>query len=223
MRKATVELYFDPVSPYAWLAMEQVHRIEDVGVRIECKPILFAGLLNAWGTKGPAEVSAKRAYVFRDVMREAERLNLTFQGPPYHPFNPLAALRVIQVVEDADQRLKVAQKVCAAAWCQGIDISDESHLRAVLAHIGIDAEAVLAASTRPDNKTRLRNATQVAVERGIFGVPTFQFRGELFWGADRIDALLWALDGGTVNDSLYERVLLRPAATRRRQSSPGCA
>lgn len=213
---SAVEFYLDPVSPYVWLAFEQVHRIQEAGARVACIPVLFAGLLNAWGTKGPAEVPAKRAYVFRDVMRQAKRLNLPFQGPPCHPFNPLAALRVIQVIDDVDQRFKVARELCAAAWCRGMDISDEGHLRTVLAGTGMDADAILAASKRPENKTRLRNATQSAVELDIFGVPTFRFSGELFWGADRVDTLLWALGGGTIDDSLLERVLARPSSATRR-------
>jgi 2-hydroxychromene-2-carboxylate isomerase len=210
-----VTFYFDPVSPYAWLAMEQADRITEAGGQLICKPILFAALLNEHGTKGPAEIPAKRAYVFRDVMRQARQLDLTFRGPPNHPFNPLAALRTIHAVEDEAQRLTLARSLHAAAWRDGIDITDPNNLHALVKRNGFDADAISTAAHSPEVKQRLRDATQEAVDAGVFGVPTFHLRGELFWGADRIDAVIWALKGGTIDDTLYQQALARPSGAQR--------
>ncbi|MDE2053302.1 MAG: 2-hydroxychromene-2-carboxylate isomerase [Xanthomonadaceae bacterium] len=212
---ATIEFYFDPVSPYAWLAAEQLDRLIEAGGKVVCRPILLAALLSANATKGPAEVPAKRAYVFHDVMCQAKRLGLPFRGPPSHPFNPLAALRVLHVVENEAQRLKLARCLLAAVWCQGADVSDACALHGVLANGGFDADAILAAATTDEVKLRLRNATLEAIDAGIFGVPTFRLRGELFWGADRVDTVVWALHGGTIDEALYENILARPASAKR--------
>lgn len=215
MVPTTVEFYFDPVSPYAWLGAEQIHRITEAGGQVVCRPILFAALLNAYGTKGPAEVPAKRAYVFRDVMRQAKRLDLPFRGPPTHPFNPLAALRAVHAIEDKAQQLVLTRHLLAAAWRDGADLCDPNDLRNVLTQAGFDADAVCASSITPEVKLRLRTATQEAVEVGVFGVPTFRLHDELFWGADRVDAVVWALKGGVIDDALYEDVLARRAAALR--------
>lgn len=215
MTSTTVEFYFDPVSPYAWLAVEQLARVTVAGGCITCRPILLAALLNAHGTKGPAEVPAKRAYVFRDVMRQAQRLNLPFRGPPYHPFNPLAALRAVLAVEGEEQRLALTRRLLAAVWSEGIDVADPDSLSTVLTESGFDAHAIRAASATSEVKQRLRSVTQEAIDAGIFGVPTFRLRGELFWGADRVDAVVWALKGGTIDGDRYERLLSRPAAASR--------
>lgn len=211
----TVEFYFDPVSPYAWLAMEQLARVTAAGGHINCRPILLAALLNANGTKGPAEVPAKRAYVFRDVMRQAKRLNLTFRGPPNHPFSPLAALRAVLAVEDEVQRLTLTCRMLAAVWSDGIDIADPKSLSSVLARSGFDADALCAKAATPEVKQRLHRVTQEAIDAGVFGVPTFRLRRELFWGADRVDSVVWALKGGAIDDSLYESMLSRPTAASR--------
>lgn len=213
--KTTVEFYFDPISPYAWLAAEQIDRITEAGGEIVCRPILLAALLNANGTKGPAEVPSKRAYTFRDVMRQAKRLGLSFRGPPSHPFNPIAALRAVHAVEDESQRLKLTRHLLAAVWCEGVDVGDPSGLRTVLAAGGFDAEALFAAASTPDIKLRLRATTQAAIDTGVFGVPTFRLHDELFWGADRVDTVVWALHGGTIDDALCENVLARSASAKR--------
>lgn len=215
MKSTIVEFYFDPVSPYAWLAMEQIDRIIEAGGHIACRPILFAALLNAYATKGPAEVPAKRAYVFRDVMRQAKWLNLPFRGPPCHPFNPLAALRAIHAIEGDAQRLSLARHLLAAIWREGIDVADPDSLALVLARSGCDADAVRAASVTPEVKLRLRSDTQKAIDVGVFGVPTFRMRDELFWGADRVETVVWALKGGKIDDAFYAGVLNRPIAAER--------
>lgn len=212
---ATVEFYFDPISPYAWLASEQLDNIENAGGQIVCRPVLLAALLNACGTKGPAEVPAKRAYTFRDVMREAKMLGLPFCGPPTHPFNPLAALRVIHAVEGSARQLKLTRHLLAAIWREGVDVSDVSVLRQVITSGGFDPNHLLSAAVTEEVKLRLRSATQEAVDLDIFGVPTFRMHNELFWGADRVDAVVWSLRGGTIDKALYEKALARPASANR--------
>lgn len=213
--RVQIEFYFDPVSPYAWLALEQLDQIEIAGGRLVCRPILFAALLNAHGTTGPAEVPAKRAYMFRDVMRQAQRLHLPFRGPPSHPFNPLAALRALHAVGDPARQWALARCLVRAAWREGLDLADSQDLRDALTRGGFDTDALLTAVTTPEIKLRLRRATQQAIDTGIFGVPTFRLDNELFWGADRIDAVTWAIRGGTIDDGLYQRVLHRPRAADR--------
>jgi 2-hydroxychromene-2-carboxylate isomerase len=93
----TVQFYFDPISPYAWLAARDFPRLQAAGLQIDCKPVLFAGLLNAHGQKGPAEIPAKRVYTFYDVVRTAHRAatRLPVSGaaqPSFQPLTPLAGL-----------------------------------------------------------------------------------------------------------------------------------
>lgn len=220
MSATAVEFYFDVVSPYAWLAAEQLERIEEYGGRIVCRPILFAALLDACGTRGPAEVPAKRAYLFRDVMRQAKQLGLPFRGPPTHPFNPLAALRAIHAIGDDARRLQLARHLLSAVWSDGIDVGDPHALRATLREVGFDADALAAAATSAEVKSGLRAATQAAIDAGIFGVPTFRVRGELFWGGDRTETVCWALRGGAIDERLCMQALARPAAAVRQQPAP---
>ncbi len=210
-----VTFYFDPVSPYAWLATKQLARIEAAGAEIRLQPVLFAAMLDAHGHKGPAEITAKRIYTFRDVMREAARQQLRFRGPPGHPFNPLQALRWCRAIEDQRQRRQFALAVFAACWEDGDDVASMPVLLALAARCGLDGAALAAAAATPALKQVLAADTARAIADGVFGVPTFRFNDELFWGADRVDALLACLAGQSIDEANLQRFLaLPPAAVR---------
>jgi len=133
-----VRCYADPVSPYAWLALRALERLDTAGAHVTVVPVLFAGLLNAHGNLGPAEVEAKRRYLFRDVMREAARRGLPFAGPPGHPFNPLTALRMCTAVNDAAERRTLLVAFTGAAWERGDNLMDEATLVRLANDVGFD-------------------------------------------------------------------------------------
>jgi 2-hydroxychromene-2-carboxylate isomerase len=212
-----VTFYFDPVSPYAWLASKALARIEAAGAQLVFQPVLFAALLNAHGNSGPAEIPAKRAYIFRDVMREAARARLAFKGPPGHPFNPLQALRMCLALTRQDERRRFALAVMSACWEQGEDVSDGAVLLKIAAACGLSGPTMQAAAAQPGTKMQLAGDTERAIADGVFGVPTFRYDGELFWGADRIDALLARLQGQVIDEQALAAFLARaPLAERKR-------
>jgi len=214
-----VRCYADPVSPYAWLALRALDALDAAGARVDIVPVLFAGLLNAHGNVGPAEIEAKRRYLFRDVMREAARGGLPFAGPPGHPFNPLTALRMCTAVDDADARRALLVAFTCATWERGDDLMDDDTLVRLAAQAGLDGTALLAAARTPGGKAALADATAQAAADGVFGVPTFRIDGVdgLFWGADRIEALLWRLQGKDIDEAVLEAFLARePLAQRKR-------
>jgi 2-hydroxychromene-2-carboxylate isomerase len=214
---ARVLVYLDPVSPYAWLGLHELGRIEAAGAVPVIVPVLFAGLLAAHGNLGPAEIPAKRRYVFRDVMREAERRGLRFVGPPGHPFNPLLALRVATAAPDEAARRRLLAALTCACWEEGADIADADTVRRIADTSGCDGAALLAAAQEQSTKATLASATAKAVEDGVFGVPTWRIEGdaELFWGADRTDALLWRLHGHAIDEASLAAFLARPPAAVR--------
>ncbi len=211
----TVTFYFDPISPYAWLASKQIDRIEAAGARVLLQPVLFAGLLDAHGHKGPAEIAAKRIYTFTDVMRQAAQQGLRFEGPPGHPFNPLLTLRMALALDDPASRRRFACAAMAACWECGADLSASATMVALADDCGVDGEALALAASEAPLKQRLVDATREAIDAGVFGVPTFRVDDALFWGGDRIDALLWHLGGNRIDAGALARFLDRPASANR--------
>ena len=214
---AIITFYFDPVSPYAWLAANALARIEAAGAQIVFQPVLFAALLNAHGNIGPAEVPAKRAYIFRDVMREAARAGLAFKGPPGHPFNPLQALRMCLALTRQDERRRFALAVMNACWERGENVSDTAVLLQLATSCGLSGPSLQSASQQPAVKAQLASETEKAIADGVFGVPTFRVGNELFWGGDRIDALIRHLQGHRIDEQVLAGFLAQPPLAERKR------
>lgn len=212
-----VTFYFDPISPYAWLAANALAPIEAAGAQVVFQPVLFAGLLNAHGNTGPAEIPAKRAYIFRDVMREAARAGLAFKGPPGHPFNPLQALRMCLALTRQDERRRFALAIMNACWEQGEDVSDAAVLLRLATDCGLSGPALQSAAQQPAIKMQLVAETEKAIGDGVFGVPTFRVGEELFWGGDRIDALIRYLQGDRIDEQALADFLVRPPLAERKR------
>ncbi len=189
-----VEFWFDPISPFAYLAFEQLpEALVGLSIEVVYRPVLFAGLLVHWGQKGPAEIEPKRAWTFRHVHWLAQQHGIAMQTPLQHPFNPLVHLRLLLAcapVGGAPNR-RVCEAVFKHIWRGGSDANDAERLRALTLE--------LAPRVAPDDasiKQALRDATSEAISRGIFGVPSFVVERRLFWGADALPMLADHLRGG---------------------------
>jgi 2-hydroxychromene-2-carboxylate isomerase len=183
--------YFDFISPYAFLAWTQIRALAARhGRAVEPVPVLFAALLDAHGQKGPGEIPAKRRYLFKDVARKAHRLGIApVRPPPSHPFNPLVALRVASLPLPEDVRERIIDTLYYAVWTKHQAIDDEARVTAILDEAGLAGAALVRGAQTPDNKQRLRAATDAAIASGVFGVPTIIADGELFWGSDSLEDL----------------------------------
>lgn len=190
-----IELHFDFLSPYAYLAWTQIHTLAAAhGREVMPVPTLFAALLTHNQTRGPAEIPSKRLYVFKDSQRTARALGVPFAPPPTHPFSPLVALRASSVL-DGEPRRRLVSALFDATWGggDGVDTAEKVARQASLA--GLDGPALVARAGTEEAKAKLRAQTDLAIDRGVFGVPTMWVDGELFWGYDSFPHLSRFLDG----------------------------
>jgi 2-hydroxychromene-2-carboxylate isomerase len=150
--------------------------------------VLFAGLLKAHGHKGPAEIEPKREWTVRQVRWLADRLGQpTMRAPVPHPFNPLALLRLSLACGPAGHlpNRRVVEALMRHVWqADGSDPNDPQRLATL--------RAGLSPQRDPDSdevKAELRALTDAAIAKGLFGVPTFEANGRLYWGLDALPML----------------------------------
>ena len=213
-----IRFYFDFLSPYSYIAWTQIHPLaERHGRAVDAVPILFAALLGAHGTKGPAEIPAKRVYIWKDALRTARVLGLPLAPPPAHPFNPLLALRVASTDLSRTERRRLVDGLYRATWEFGQGVTDPEVVARIADAAGLDGAALVRAAQTDAVKARLRMQTDEALAHGAFGVPSIVVDGELFWGYDSFGHIGRRLSG---NDPVAEIDLLQwkdlPTAAVRR-------
>jgi 2-hydroxychromene-2-carboxylate isomerase len=202
--------YFDVISPFAYLQWKTRDRLAGF-VRLRPVPVVLGALLAHWEQKGPAEIPPKRWHTYRGCQWRAAKLGVKFRFPPAHPFNPIAALRLIVAL---DVSAAAVDAVFDAVFCAGRDVSDPAVLAEIGAALGLAdvAEAI----AQPGVKARLRENTDAAIARGVFGVPTTVVGEEIFWGEDSAPMLADYI----ANPALFDtpemlRLRLLPAAVQR--------
>jgi 2-hydroxychromene-2-carboxylate isomerase len=205
--------YFDYVSPYAYLQLEAFDRLP-ADLEITIKPVLFAGLLGYWDNMGPAEIPAKRRQTYRYSHWLAHKRGVPFKAPPRHPFNPLAALRLSITL---DSEIDVIRAIFRHIWGYGHDGQDLESLRPLAKSLGVDDLETRIAD--PAIKDQLRQNTEAAVARGVFGIPTFSIDDELFWGDDVTDMMLDYLENPNLfKEGELARLTELPIAAQRKES-----
>ena len=196
-----ITFYLDFISPYAYLAFEKLpEALMGHSVSVSYKPILFAALLKHHGQLGPAEIPGKREWTYRQVLWLARQNGIDLQLPAQHPFNPLGLLRLaLACSESGLPNRYVCETIFRHVWQGGEDASDAQRLKILTAQL---------APTRDVNdelaKIQLRANTDDAIAKGVFGVPTFEVDGKLFWGLDALPMLKAYLDGDASFDSDWD-------------------
>lgn len=192
----TLDFYFDYLSPYAYLASlaapDLCARHE---TRLRFRPVLFAGLLDHWGQRGPAEIAPKGMFAFLSCLRYARLRGIPLRMPKYHPFKPLSALRATLAADAEGDRPKAVRALFELGWVRGGDLGDVSEIEAALTAAGLDGPALVAATSDDAIKALLREETDRAIAQGVFGIPTMMVDGQLFWGLDQLEYVELLLEG----------------------------
>jgi len=181
-----ITFYLDFISPYAYLAFEKLpEALMGNSYSVTYQPVLLAALLQQHGQLGPAEIAPKRDWTYRQVLWLAHSQGIELQLPASHPFNPLALLR-LAIACDAQglPNRYVCETLFRHVWQGGADAADASRLQALSADLAPRRDP-----TSEEVKAQLKAHTQEAIERRVFGVPSFKVDDKLFWGLDALPML----------------------------------
>lgn len=196
----TVEFFFDLGSPAAYLAYKRLPAIcEAAEATLHWRPMLLGGVFQATGNQSPVNIPAKGRYLFADLQRFARRHDIPFRQNPHFPINTLTLMRIATGLQLREpQRFgPYVDAVFRAIWADALDVNDPAVVAGVLRQAGFDADALMALAGDAQVKQRLKDDTQEAVARGVFGAPTFFVDGEMYWGQDRLDFVKEALEADT--------------------------
>ena len=191
-----VEFFFDVGSPASYLAWTQLPDLcAQTGAELVIRPMLLGGVFQATGNASPATVPAKGAYTMMDLTRHAKRYGVAFRANPFFPINTLVLMRgAVGVQMHQSERLEAyLAAVFKAIWVDAQDLNQPALVAQTLQAAGFDPAQLLAWSGQAEVKNALRETTEEAVARGVFGAPTLFVGKEMFFGQDRLDMVREAL------------------------------
>ncbi len=194
-----IEFWFEFGSSYSYLS---TMRIEEAaarrGVEVHWKPFLLGPIFRGlgWDTSPFVVQKAKGAYVAKDMERQCHKYGLPWAPPSTFPRRALLPLRVALVGADQAWMGGYCRHIMSLNFACDRDIDSPPVVAEALKHLRLPAREIMDAAQSEGNKSRLRQQTEAAAARGIFGAPTFFAGGEMFWGNDRLDdALAWCVRG----------------------------
>lgn len=192
----TVEFFWEPGSPYTYLAATQVEKVAAAnGGKVVWKPFLLGKVFEARGMKMPASIPAKASYMFKDLARWAQMYQVPVTMPKVFPISSLNASRVAIAASQLGHEATAAKAILHAYWGDGLDISQPEVLISTLNKVGLDATEIMARTQEQSVKDQLKENTEEALKRGVFGAPTMFIGDAMFWGNDRLEQVGLVLAG----------------------------
>jgi len=183
----SIDFYFDFISPYSYLAHKKIEIIKEKKlINFRYKPVLVGGLHNLQGITAPAFIKSKLNHMISDCDLIAKKNNTSFMWNSKFPLNSLNIMRGYLFTNTAHKDLYL-NMMFDAYWKDNIDISNEEILITLLKKNNFDSNTFFKGIKNSKIKEDLKNTTQEANDKEIFGVPTFVFNNKIFWGQDRLE------------------------------------
>ena len=182
-----IDFYFDFISPYSYLAHHKIKTIKNVNFNY--KPVLVGGLHNLQGITAPAFIKPKLKHMMSDCDLIAKKNKFDFMWNSKFPINSLNIMRGYLFINYENKDLYL-NEMFDAYWNNNLDISSEEILKSILKKCKIDTYGFIEGIKNPEIKEELKNITQEAHDKEIFGAPTFVVNNKIFWGQDRLEFAL---------------------------------
>ena len=185
------DFFFDFSSPYAYLAHKQIREIEKQNsIKINYLPILLGGLHKLAGITAGFLIPPKVKFIIRDCKLLAEKFNINFKFNTFFPINTLVMMRGTLFAEKKNIFKNYINKFFDAYWKESLNLTDEKIFNSILKNLNIDPNEFYIFISEQKLKDDLKNRTQNAYLKGVFGTPTFIINNKLFWGQDRLEFVL---------------------------------
>lgn len=188
-----IEFWFEFASNYSYLSVMRIEAAAArLGVEVCWRPFLLGPIFQSLGWNNSPFVlqKAKGNYVWQDMVRECEKYGLPWTRPSTFPRASLLPLRVALVGAEQGWMGAYCRRVMSLNFVEDSEIDSRDVLAEVLTQLGLPASAILDEALSDANKLRLRQQTETAANRGVFGAPMFFVGDEMFWGNDRLDDAL---------------------------------
>ena len=188
MANKEIDFYFDISSPYSYLAHTQIRKYEkETGEKINYMPIFLGGLHRLADITAPGLNPLRGKYLIKDLKLFADKYKIKYQFNRYFPIKTIQIMRGAIVAGQNDYFQNYIDKFFIAAWVDSLNLNDEKIFEKFLKNMDINYSDFIQKLSDPKIKDELKDRTDTAFKKGIFGAPTFVVNGKMFWGQDRLE------------------------------------
>jgi 2-hydroxychromene-2-carboxylate isomerase len=195
----TLDYYMNPVSPFSYLGHDRLRALcARLGCTINLRVIDLGRVFPVSGGVALKDRAPQRqAYRLQELARWRDLLELPLNlQPKFFPVPAGPAATLILATFDRhglEPALDIAGDCLRAVWAQERNIADSATLREIAAARGLDGDELLTHAASDRIERLFDTHTQEAIDRGVFGAPTYAIGDQLFWGQDRLDFVERAL------------------------------
>ena len=183
-----IDFYFDISSPYSYLAHEQIKFFEKKNkIKVNYMPILLGGLHQLANITAPGLNPSRAKHMIKDLKICAEWYSIKFQFNRYFPLKTIYIMRGACVAEKEGFLNNYTDKFFRAAWVESLNLNDNKILEKFIKNMDINPKVFEEIISDQKIKDDLKNKTNAAFKRGVFGAPTFIVGSKVFFGQDRLE------------------------------------
>jgi 2-hydroxychromene-2-carboxylate isomerase len=189
----TVDYYFTTASPWTYLGHRRFEQIlAQRGAGVNVKPVDYGRIFPvSGGLPLKKRAPQRQAYRLVELARWRDHLGVPINlEPKFFPFSAdTSVLAVIAADEShgSEKAMELASSLMRACWTEERDVGDLATVQAIAREAGLDGEKLMSDAAQAAARAKYDAYTQEAIERGVFGAPSYVIDGEIFWGQDRLD------------------------------------
>jgi carboxymethylenebutenolidase len=187
-----IDYYASLNSPWTHLGAARIEAMAAAhGASLRIWPVDFGTIFPAsGGLPLPKRAPQRQAYRLMELRRWREHLGIPIHiQPKFFPAHELPAAGCVIALRETQgdaPAIRLAHRVLKALWQEEKDTGDAATLAALIQETGLDPDAVMKLGAEPRWAERRKADTQAALERGVFGAPSYVIGDEIFWGQDRL-------------------------------------
>ena len=182
----SIDFYYDYGSPTAYLAWTQMVKADTSKFEINYNPVLLGGIFAATNNRSPVHVESKGKWMWEDLKRYANKYDVEFNKNNFFPVNTLYLMRGALLAKKKGIIVEYNKAMFTAMWVNNINLNEPKNIMDVLNKNNFESNEFLKAAENNEIKEELKKVTSEAVDKGLFGVPSFILNNTLYFGQDRM-------------------------------------
>ena len=191
MENSTIDYFMSPSSPWTYLGSKLFTKLAAENKRlVNVYPVNFGKIFPvSGGLPLPKRAPQRQAYRLLELHRWKSRRKSTMKVEPtnFPSTAAIPSLAIIAARELGHDALKFSNLILAALWEEDLNIDDPRVIGLLCERSNLNQQAILDYAYSNAAEEKYEQFTNFAIEKSVFGAPSYIVDGELFWGQDRLD------------------------------------